>query len=543
MRRLLRLLAIASLLLPMPQAEAGSSKPGPRRPGQYKRVHQRAMKHIERGKPQDAIKLCEDALKGMPDDPDTLYCMAVAQVQLGELEAAVATASRAVGKGLPIGRFLAGPRDLLKPLVAHAAFQQLLKKHPGAAFVHGPMLGCVTDTSAKFWVRTDTARYVAVIVASQPVAPGSVAHVFETTTSPDADFTGVIHATGLKPDTEYEYRLSTVRGDTQSVDIKRFRTFPAAGKAAKFRVAFGGGAGYVAWNERVWNTVASHKPLALLLLGDNVYIDDPQSPLIQRFTYYRRQSRPEWRALVARTPVYAIWDDHDFGTNDCVPGPQINDPPWKLPVWRVFTQNWNNPAYGGGASQPGCWFAFAIGDVDFIMTDSRFYRTNPKGPSPTLLGPAQKAWLLKTLAACRGTFKVLINGVPWAKGTKGGSRDTWDGFPAEREEIFSFLEKRRIDGVFLLSADRHRSDVWKTDRPNGTTLHEFESSRLTNQHVHRSIQSPDCLFSYNAKQSFGLLDFDTTAADPTVTYRIVSIDGEEIHAFTLKKSQMKSKGK
>jgi len=52
------------------------------------------------------------------------------------------------------------------------------------------------------------------------------------------------------------------------------------------------------------------------------------------------------------------------------------------------------------------------------------------------------------------------------------------------------------------------------------------------------MKNPQCLFSYNAKQSFGLLDFDTTKPDPEVTYRIVSIDDEEIHRVTLKKSQL-----
>ena len=53
---------------------------------------------------------------------------------------------------------------------------------------------------------------------------------------------------------------------------------------------------------------------------------------------------------------------------------------------------------------------------------------------------------------------------------------------------------------------------------------EFESSRLTNEHVHDLMSQ--VLFGYNEKQSYGLLTFDTTKPDPTVTYRIVSIDDE-----------------
>ena len=44
--------------------------------------------------------------------------------------------------------------------------------------------------------------------------------------------------------------------------------------------------------------------------------------------------------------------------------------------------------------------------------------------------------------------------------------------------------------------------------------------------------------SINAKQSFGLLTFDTTLDDPTVTYQVVSIDNEIVGELTIKKSEI-----
>ncbi len=46
-----------------------------------------------------------------------------------------------------------GPRELLGPLVAGAPFQPLAERY-GMEFVHGPLLGAVTDRRARFWVRT-----------------------------------------------------------------------------------------------------------------------------------------------------------------------------------------------------------------------------------------------------------------------------------------------------------------------------------------------------------------------------------------------------
>ena len=70
-------------------------------------------------------------------------------------------------------------------------------------------------------------------------------------------------------------------------------------------------------------------------------------------------------------------------------------------------------------------------------------------------------------------------------------------------------------------------------------MYEFSSSRLTNQHVHRLIESS--LFGYNDKQSFGRVDFDLKAEDPTVNYTIVNIDGEEIHSLEVKRSALEFK--
>ena len=509
---------------------------GRRKPRQYKRSHRKAWTCIDQGRYQAAIDVLAPAPEAPPDDAETLYLLAIAHAHRKDFDQATAHVRKALQAGLPLERFLAGPRDWTKPLTASAKFQELLKKH-GGPLVHGPMLGSVTDTTATFWVRTPREATVGVHVQETrnslldfAKAPRATAKAGE-----DGDWTAVVKVGGLKPGGGYDYGIS-VDGKPATQHTGTFHTLPKPGSKGKFTVAFGGGAGYVPANERMWDVILRHRPAALLMLGDNVYIDTPKSPNVQRYLYYRRQSRPEWRRLVARTPVYAIYDDHDFGTNDCVPGHQTFEPAWKPKVWKVFKQNWANPAYGGGPRQPGCWFDFRIGDVHVILLDGRYYRSLKK---KSMLGPVQKTWLLETLRTSPGTFKVLASPVPWAPGTKGKSRDTWDGFPDEREEIFAFIEKHNVDGVVLLSADRHRSDAWKIERRNGYDLYEFESSRLTNQHVHPRMSK--ALFSYNKKQSFGRIDFDTTAPNPTVTYRIINIENEEVYKLTLTKSQLTHK--
>jgi alkaline phosphatase D len=361
-----------------------------------------------------------------------------------------------------------------------------------------------------------------------------------TTNSLD-DYTAVASVAGLDANTQYYYEL-TVDGNVIDVDAPiganrpSFETYPVDGTPLRFQVGFGGGAGYDK-HERIWDVISTRQLSAFLLLGDNTYIDQPEKPAVQQYCYYRRQSRPEFRRMISSVPIFAIYDDHDFGDNDCVPGPDIEIPAWKRPVWNLFKDNWVNPYYGGGDPNPGCWFDFSIGDVDFFMLDCRYYRD--LGSSPTsMLGPVQKQWLLDKLAASTATFKVIASSVPMTFDAKGTSLDTWNGFRQERGEIFDFITQNQIKGVYLISADRHRHDAWLIKHPGCYNFYEANTSRLANEAKHGTISDPNIIFSYNDKQGFGLLTFNTTLGDPEIRYDIITIDDELVETLVVKLSQL-----
>ena len=485
-----------------------------------------ATQAIAEGRFAEAEKILS---KADAKDPETMFVRMMLALKQGTVEAAVQHAKSALDAGLPFSRLVSGPRELLGALHQTAAYKSWFKEHGGENLqvLHGPMVGAVTDSGASFWLRTARAAKVQVRL-------GKIVSD-EVSTKAASDFTAVVKVSGLEANQPYDYEV-LIDGKAVAVAGTRFSTFPEHGTPGKFSVAFGGGAGFVPKWEYMWDTIGSFKPSALLMLGDNVYIDQPEFLLCQHYCYHRRQARPEWRKLVASTPTFSIYDDHDFGKNDCVPGPEIEVPKWKRSVWNVFRQNWVNPSYGGGEKQPGCWYDFHIGDVHFIMLDGRYYR-DLKGGS--MLGPVQKAWLKETLKASTGKFKVLASPVPWAEKIKPGSKDPWDGFPAEREEIFSFIETEKVAGVFLIAADRHRTDLRTTERPNGYQLFEFESSKLTNRHTHPVVKTPGLIWGFNKTCSFGLMRFNTTAADPQVTFECVTIDGEVLHSYTLPVSKLK----
>ena len=505
---------------------------------QFKRIHQELFRSMLKGNPRVALQAMDQLPGGLSEHGETHYMRAVGHSLLGEVDEAMAQAVLAVDKDVALSRFIGGTKTGLEALQGHPLMDALKAKASPVA--QGPMLGRLTGEGVHVWVRTVGAAEVRVAV-SQKAEDFSEAALSEAVeTSENSDFTAEIPVTGLKPNTDYHYRVLV--GDQSATDAAlpthSFATKSAPHEGVKLRIAFGGGAGYVPQNERAFDTIRETKPDALFLLGDNIYSDDPDSPAMQHYCYYRRQARPEFSRLVASTPVYSIWDDHDFGLNDCVEGPEIDVPAWKRPVYEVFRNNWVNPAYGGGDAQPGCYYDFYIGDVHVIMLDGRFYRNlDPSAGEVSMLGKVQRDWLLETIRDSKGTFKILCSPVPWVYRAKGDSQDTWNGYKEERTIIFDFLKEQKVEGVVLMSADRHRSDLWRIDRDGTYPFYEFNSSRLTNQHVHKTMEQ--ALFSYNAKQSFGLVDIDTTLDDPKVTYSVVSIDGEVVNTFSVPRSELR----
>ena len=513
--------------------------------------------HLEAGETDALITYLKKRPQKDPPDLEPLFGLAAAYAEKGDIKTAMTYVTRAVDGGMPVERFLVGPRNALAPLTGSVEFKQFLKSRLVSELLHGPMVGAVTHQGARFWIRTlnEVSFRVQLSMSKDMTAPTQSA---TGRTSAKEDFTGTLDVGGLKPNTRYFYSLF-VEGKQVSLDgSPSFQTFPRPGDKTKFRVAFGGGSNNKPEFESMWDTILTRQPLAFLGLGDNNYYNMPEPLSVPRYCYYMRHSRPEWRRMVASTAVYGIWDDHDFAGNDSIGGPQIDVPKWKRPVWQVFTQNWVNPYYGGGDTQPGCWHDFRIGDVDFFMLDCRYYRVDPQGKDPvytdptakqpSMLGPVQKKWLLDKLKGSTATFKIMAASVPWAfesktgrqmsanLGRRPGLEDTWQGFGKEREDIFSFIEAHKIEGVFLISADRHRSDAWKIERENGYAFYEAMSSHLTKRSSHPAM--PGAIFTSLGKPAYGLLTIDTTLSDPEIRYDVVKIDNTVDGTLTVKKSQL-----
>jgi len=400
----------------------------------------------------------------------------------------------------------------------------------------GPMLGVLSSDGARVWVRTDKPAQVTVLVQ----LPQGEQRFGPVASTVESDFTAVVPVTGLKPNTRYPYRVLV---DGQPVSIPAgaaFVTAPAPDAKRRMTIAFGADFHKTGlWNRPLLDRIRTRGNSALLLLGDSASDDRESRVGLLCSDYLLRDMSPGWRDLAATTAVYATWDDHDYYNNDTSGIPPGATEADRAAIRKVWTQCWNNPAYGFADRGQGIFFHTRLGPCDLIMLDTRFFR-NPNQQPDSFLGPEQMRWLENELTACTGPFVILTSGTMWSDYVSNG-KDSWGKWdPVARERILSLIERRRIGGVLLLSGDRHGARVMRIPRASGFTFYEFELGSLG---AHKGPPAmgndPELqLFGRVNEALFGELTFDTTVADPTVTLRILDPEGKERYQLLLTRSQM-----
>ena len=251
--------------------------------------------------------------------------------------------------------------------------------------------------------------------------------------------------------------------------------------------------------------------------------------------YHRSDHRLD--AFLRATPMIATWDDHeivnDSGGPELVQGPNAEelardarlsqgDPsrprgefmPWsttKDPRGRRKSVFFNPELFRAGRQvmfeynpirvAPDASGSFERrlyrsvrwgAHAEVIMLDTRSYR-DPRyrvdsDQSPkTMLGEAQKRWLLERLEQSDATWKIVVSSVPLSveggneKDPQGhGYRDAWAsvtadnpyGYGRELKQIVSHILTKRIRNVVFLTGDKHYSNVFSYD-PNADGAIDF----------------------------------------------------------------------
>lgn len=360
--------------------------------------------------------------------------------------------------------------------------------------VSGPMLGYVELRTAKVWVE---------------LKPGSTAECWYwkkgTTMAKKAVaqtegkwFAPVLFdLVGLEMNTTYEYAVvvnakasqkpAKADGEFTTMDLWQWRK-PApdftflTGSCAYFNepVYDRPGSPY-GKDSSIFETMADEKASFMLWLGDNWYTREADY-FSQWGLWYRAsrdRSMPVLQRFLRSMQHYAIWDDHDYGPND-------GDKSYSLKETslQVFKNYWANPSYGQNGQ--GIYSRISYGDCDFFLMDDRYFRSNDDmsafvygqpNPDKRMWGTEQLEWLKNSLLQSKATFKFIVTGSQTLN--PASPYDCLQDYPIEFNELMSYLNAEKINGVMFLTGDRHHSEVIRYDRNDSYTLYDITSSPLT----------------------------------------------------------------
>ena len=285
--------------------------------------------------------------------------------------------------------------------IVSLVFLFLLVPCTGAAtLTYGPLVGSVTDTSANIWIRSDSAASAVVqyqVSGGNWSQPSQSAAVSLTAGN---DFTGALFLTNLSAATSYDYRV-LLDGVVQSASTSVFKSLPAQGTPGRFTFVFGADIQQDQKPHTIFGRLAAQQADFALLMGNTTYSDlsSPAATEADFWTAYKANRADSFfQSFANRTPIFTVWNDHDYGTNDSDSSYAL-----KSASRAAFGKYWANPPYV--ESNASVYYKFSAADTDFFVLDTRFNRV----PGATLLGATQLQWLKNQLLASTATFKFVVS--------------------------------------------------------------------------------------------------------------------------------------
>ena len=394
---------------------------------------------------------------------------------------------------------------------------------------HGPMLGGVSEHSARIWLRTTEPADVTCIVSEAGADSESLTQSVRTALA--SDNTCIITFDKLKKNTEYRYVVRVGEAEHKAT----FTTLGPTLAEKSIRIVFGGcyhsDDNKMQPGTSIFKEMASRKADLVLFLGD--------------FPYTKRGARDEirkghrilrdvigFRELTSSTPTYGIYDDHDFGPNDC-DGTHTN----ANEALAAFKEYWPNPSYGLPGDK-GIYCSFVVGDIEFFLLDGRYPARKKQN---TMLGKTQFKWLCERLKNSKSRYKVLVSGTQFGR-VKG---DSWAGshYVGERDALFAFISNNDIGGVFGISGDVHRSDIYKLPMGSSRHFYDFNCGPLSRAPRTPPNPLPETLIhSYGEKNDnnmFGEIEFRPASdKNAAIIFRALSAKNGLIYEHKLTPSDL-----
>jgi len=379
----------------------------------------------------------------------------------------------------------------------------------------GVQTGDITDDGALVWAATDRpARMIVDYATTESFADSR--RLVGPSALDVSDYTARTAITGIAPGQTVFYRVTFLDlGDYRTLSAPAtgsFRVPPASTDRDVSFVWTGDTAGQGFGINRDWGGMrlyaAMHRcaPDFLVHCGDQIYADNPipaaitlddgtvwrnlvteeKAKVAETLREYRGNYRynlmdENVRRLNAEVPTITLWDDHEVRDNWFHAQRIRDDDRYReksvglLAARGVRAFLDYNPIRLDPDEPERIYRRFAYGPhLDLFRTDMRSYRGD-NGPNretarsaaTDYLGPAQLAWLKRTLQVSTATWKVIAADMPlglvsWDDGPGPRAETPANGDhgpPLGREleiaDLLSFIRRERIHNVLWITADVH----------------------------------------------------------------------------------------
>ncbi|KPH65024.1 alkaline phosphatase family protein [Pseudoalteromonas sp. NEC-BIFX-2020_002] len=283
-----------------------------------------------------------------------------------------------------------------------------------------------------------------------------------------------------------------------------------------------------------------------IFLGDNIY-GDTNDMTVLADKYQRLGAKSGFKTLTAKTPIIAMWDDHDYGQNDA--GKEY---PHKEASRQIMLDFWQEPAGSKRRTRPdGIYtsYMYGAGDqtIQVIMPDLRWNRDTlnhvseleyytkrklanqgPYSPSTvknaSMLGETQWQWLEKELIK-PAKIKIIASSLQLLPDFTGW--ESWANFPNDRARLFTLIKKHKVNGVIIISGDTHWGEISQYTEQLDYPLTEMTSSGLTEKWKDVS-PNKHRVGDYTHEVNYGDLSIDWLKADPVISLSLKGIEGKVI---------------
>jgi alkaline phosphatase D len=238
----------------------------------------------------------------------------------------------------------------------------------------------------------------------------------------------------------------------------------------------------------------THEPVT-----ETVTLDDYRT----RYSHYRLDA--DLREIHRQYPFIIIWDDHESANDSWVGGAE-NHAEGTQGAWidRMnasvrANEEWLPIRKPDPQNPLKIYRRFSYGSLaDLIMLDTRLYAREEQGipnENRNLLGFEQRYWLYDNMLESEAKWKILGQQVMMAPLQILGisvNNDQWDGYPGERDSLYSHILENDIDNTVVLTGDIHTS--WANDlRISGGVF--GSPTAVAVEFVTTSITSPGFPFS------------------------------------------------